>query len=57
MRTSIPKNNFSSGQIDRDVKGRFDLPLFQNGHELSRNFSIQLKVIVITGQVLNFLMK
>lgn len=26
MRTSIPKNNFSSGQIDRDVKGRFDLP-------------------------------
>ena len=38
MRTSIPKNNFSSGQIDRDVKGRYDLPLFLNGHELSRNF-------------------
>ena len=38
MRTSIPKNNFSSGQIDRDIKGRFDLPLFQNGHEISRNF-------------------
>lgn len=38
MRTSIPKNNFSSGQIDRDIKGRVDLPLYQNGHELSRNF-------------------
>lgn len=38
MRTSIPKNNFSSGQIDRDIKGRYDLPLFQNGHEISRNF-------------------
>lgn len=38
MRTSIPKNNFSSGQIDRDIKSRYDLPLFQNGHEISRNF-------------------
>lgn len=38
MRTSIPKNNFSSGQVDRDLKGRVDLPLLQNGHEISRNF-------------------
>jgi hypothetical protein len=38
MRTSIPHNNFSSGQIDRDIKGRYDLPLYQNGHEISRNF-------------------
>jgi len=38
MRTSLPKNNFSSGQIDRDIKGRFELPLLQNGHEISRNF-------------------
>lgn len=38
MRTGIPKNNFSSGQIDRDIKGRFDLPLYQNGYEISRNF-------------------
>ena len=43
MRTSIPKNNFSSGQIDRDVKSRFDLPLLQNGHEISRNFFHTIK--------------
>ena len=43
FRTSIPKNNFSSGQVDRDVKGRFDLPLFQNGHEISRNFFHTIK--------------
>lgn len=43
MRTSIPKNNFSSGQIDHDIKGRFDLPLFQNGHEISRNFFHTIK--------------
>lgn len=43
MRTSIPKNNFSSGQVDRDTKGRFDLPLVQNGHELSRNFFHTIK--------------
>lgn len=43
MRTGIPKNNFSSGQIDRDIKGRIDLPLFQNGHEISRNFFHTIK--------------
>jgi len=43
MRTSIPKNNFSSGQIDRDVKGRVDLPIFQNGNEISRNFFHTIK--------------
>lgn len=43
MRTAIPKNNFSSGQIDRDVKGRVDLPLYQYGHELSRNFFHTIK--------------
>lgn len=43
MRTSIPKNNFSSGQIDRDVKSRFDLALFQNGHEISRNYFHTIK--------------
>lgn len=43
MRTSIPKSNFSSGQIDRDIKGRFDLPLYQNGHEISRNFFHTIK--------------
>lgn len=43
FRTGIPKNNFSSGQVDRDVKSRFDLPLFQNGHEISRNFFNTIK--------------
>ena len=43
MRTGIPKNNFSSGQIDRDTKGRYDLPLYQYGHELSRNFFHTIK--------------
>lgn len=43
MRINLPKNNFSSGQIDRDVKGRFDLPLYQNGFEISRNFFHTIK--------------
>ena len=43
MRTGIPKNNFSAGQIDRDIKGRIDLPLYQNGHEISRNFIHTIK--------------
>lgn len=43
MRTALPKNNSSSGQIDRDVKGRVDLPLYQYGHELSRNFFHTIK--------------
>ena len=43
MRTSSGKNNFSSGQIDRDIKSRWDLPLFQNGHEISRNFFHTIK--------------
>jgi len=43
MRTSIPVNNFISGQIDRDLKGRFDLPLQQNGLELMKNFYSTLK--------------
>lgn len=43
MRTAIPKNNFSSGQIDRELKGRVDLPLYQNGHEISKNFCETIK--------------
>lgn len=43
MKTAIPKNNFSAGQIDRDIKGRVDLPLYQNGHEISRNFIHTIK--------------
>lgn len=43
MRTAIPFNNYASGQIDRDVKGRFDIPLTLNGAEVSRNFLHTLK--------------
>lgn len=43
MRTAIPLNNFSSGQIDRDLKGRYDIPLTLNGHEIARNFIHSLK--------------
>lgn len=43
FKTSITKNNFSSGQVDRDIKSRFDLPLFQNGFEISRNFFHTIK--------------
>lgn len=43
MKTSIPFNNFSSGQIDRELKGRFDIPLYQHGHEISENFCETIK--------------
>ncbi len=43
MNTLLARNNFSSGQIDRDVKGRVDLPIFQNGFEISRNFCHTIK--------------
>lgn len=43
MRTAIPSNNFSSGQIDRELKGRFDIPLYQHGFEISENFCHTIK--------------
>lgn len=43
MNTLLAKNNFSAGQIDRDVKGRVDLPIYQNGFEISRNFCHTIK--------------
>ena len=43
MRTSLPLNNFSSGQVDRVLKGRIDIPLYQNGHEISENFCESIK--------------
>lgn len=43
MRTNIPVNNFASGQIDRDLKGRFELPLQQNGCEIMKNFYPTIK--------------
>lgn len=43
MRTSIPFNNFVYGQIDRDTKARFDLPLYENGFEIVKNFFHTIK--------------
>ena len=43
MKTSFPINIFSSGQVDRELKGRFDLPIYQQGFELSRNFCHTIK--------------
>ncbi len=43
MKTSLPYNNFSSGQIDRALKGRVDIPLYQHGHEISENFCETIK--------------
>lgn len=43
MKTSFPMNNFSSGQIDRELKGRYDLPLYQRGMEISKNFCQTIK--------------
>lgn len=31
-------NNFTRGQLDHDMNGRFDLPLYSNGFEVCRNF-------------------
>lgn len=31
-------NNFTRGQLDHDLNGRFDLPFYQNGFEICRNF-------------------
>lgn len=31
-------NNFTRGQLDHDLNGRFDLPFYVNGFEVSRNF-------------------
>lgn len=31
-------NNFTRGQLDHDLNGRFDLPLYFNGFEICKNF-------------------
>lgn len=38
MKTNLPFNNFIFGQVDRSVKSRFDLPLYQGGVEIMQNF-------------------
>ena len=49
MKTSLPYNNFSSGQIDRALKGRVDIPLYQHGHEISENFCETIKGDVLAS--------
>ena len=31
-------NNFTRGQLDHDLNGRFDMPFYANGFEVCRNF-------------------
>ena len=35
--------NFSSGQIDHDLMGRFDLPTYQSGMDVFQNFISNFK--------------
>lgn len=43
MRTHFLSNNFSSGQVDRSLKGRSDIPIYQHGHEIAENFCQTIK--------------
>ena len=36
-------NNFVRGQLDHDLNGRFDLPIYFNGFEYSRNYFVNYK--------------
>lgn len=36
-------NNFIRGQLDHDLNGRFDLPIYFNGFEYCRNFYVNYK--------------
>lgn len=36
-------NNFTRGQLDHDMNGRFDLPLYFNGFEICKNFICNYK--------------
>lgn len=42
-------NNFVRGQLDHDLNGRFDLGIYSNGFEYSRNFYVNYK-----GNLKNF---
>lgn len=37
MKTNLVINNFSRGQLDHDLNGRFELPFYTNGFEVCRN--------------------
>ncbi len=40
MKTTIKYNNFSSGLINKNLQGRFDLPLYSNSLKICNNFLI-----------------
>jgi len=42
-KTTRVMNNFIRGQLDHDMNGRYDLPIFFNGFEYSRNFYVNYK--------------
>ena len=37
-------NNFARGQIDHDMMGRYDLPIYRSGADLVENFITNFKV-------------
>ena len=41
--TSLVFNNFVRGKLDRDLNGRFDLPIFSNGFPVIKNFVCNYK--------------
>ena len=38
-------NNFTRGQLDHDLNGRFDMPFYANGSEVCHNLSVIIKGI------------
>lgn len=38
-----PFNNFARGQVDHDMMGRFDLPIYQSGADVVQNFVTNFK--------------
>lgn len=38
MKVNTAQLNFARGQLDRDLSGRYDLPIYQSGFELFKNF-------------------
>ena len=36
--TSMVFNNFVRGKLDKDLSGRFDLPIFNNGFPYIKNY-------------------
>lgn len=50
MRVDTIFNNFSRGKIDHDLNGRFDLPIYQTGADVFRNFFSTFKGTAVYRQ-------